>query len=1122
MGKKLQQNRLKHKFTRTSTKEGGTMKIFGDELNPCIPYKTFLLSINDTAEWIVKEMLCKYGLKYEDPINHCLLQIILPSYNQMDNKSIKEVILHDKECPLHVYLNHIQKNQGSIIFKIIRSPVEYIEVRKRLYAQELALKISQIPTIEDRTINDQRPMLIEVNYDGTDLLTPRICKLHSNTTYVGRDTRAATNKQYLFIDGSTIDRDHCIIENQNGLVRLIPRGEVSLNGKVVSIPFTLQHGALICFGRNILFRYVDPRIAQKIKRIRIENPVKSSVYSSAPVLSAKTNIQQKKTSPVNATDPGAKIDVLPGLLDVPTETEIRFLRAVFADYPLTDIHFRLFPAYTLYMTLRYRLSPYGNTNISFIQKQKDVRSFLYRIEDMFNKKIEECQHHGDYLAYWLANISEFIYFLKEDRDLTKLSSDIQIHLISFTQRLFYYFINLLQNVFDKYLIALINIHSENNLNEPHPPTLDDLLRLLSSILNLLHKCRVNPSLTVQIYSQIFLYINTWLFNRMIGYSDLKLCSSIWGERLSLRLKSIISWAQKQGLEFPSECHLLKVNQLCSLLKSSKRNADDAQQLLTNTSWKMNSIQVKHILKNYILDKNESPIANDFSETLITAAHKYVDENLHRKGLIVQLAEEIDVDVPIILPEDGYTFETLHGIPQQLFQFIESINRSTLCRLLINPHTRGMWTEFMSLSKKEDRDHDRIEKIVLNKRENSFGISIVSATSNSQQYQGIYIKAIVPNGAAEKDGRLQAGDQILRVDRINFIDMTQEKAVEILKQCGDSITLQILKDAANRHGLSTILDPPTEIQQEFTRFPSPLSSSVISNQPAPSTNSLQTLNIYESLLPVQQPLPVQPSTSYTTEPYQSTSGLAYSKQCNNHQRNTESGNFIRSTNRTQSFMTRSTSATRPVIRREDIPPDQNENYRVKSVIAPNMLSKPMVRSSAFTRQANLIHGTDVVNHLSSPMKKQQEPIKLINTYRTNLKDIRRKRIDDLLTKIHRTENEEKELNDLQLDDEFDHRVGEFYSQTNNRQTSTSLANDLDDELRRRLKQFEKDREAERADINRLLAKREAHLHKDQIVSNIQEYDSPPDSNLNDFKTRRMCEEDRRIEQTSLPKYLLRFQ
>lgn len=108
---------------------GGTMKVFGDALNPSIPYKTFLLSIKDTAEWVVKEMLEKYGLKHEDPQNYCLLQvrdskelfafilfffskIVIPPRDQMDNKTIKEVILHDKECPLSICLDHAQKNEG--------------------------------------------------------------------------------------------------------------------------------------------------------------------------------------------------------------------------------------------------------------------------------------------------------------------------------------------------------------------------------------------------------------------------------------------------------------------------------------------------------------------------------------------------------------------------------------------------------------------------------------------------------------------------------------------------------------------------------------------------------------------------------------------------------------------------------------------------------------------------------------------------------------------------------------------------------------------------------------------------------------------------------------------------
>jgi afadin len=132
-------------------------------------------------------------------------------------------------------------------------------------------------------------------------------------------------------------------------------------------------------------------------------------------------------------------------------------------------------------------------------------------------------------------------------------------------------------------------------------------------MDLLRKCRVNAALTIQIFSQIFLYINTWLFNRIVCCPELNLCSYFWGEKLSFRLKSICHWAEKQGLELPSECYLTKVNQLCLLLQSPKRDMYDVQQLISNNTFTINSIQITQILNNYILSRNEPEISNSFSQ-----------------------------------------------------------------------------------------------------------------------------------------------------------------------------------------------------------------------------------------------------------------------------------------------------------------------------------------------------------------------------------------------------------------------------------------------------------------------------------------------------------------------------
>ncbi len=48
------------------------------------------------------------------------------------------------------------------MFKVVKCPSEYIEIRKRLRAQETALDTIQAPSIQDRTINDHLSMFVEV------------------------------------------------------------------------------------------------------------------------------------------------------------------------------------------------------------------------------------------------------------------------------------------------------------------------------------------------------------------------------------------------------------------------------------------------------------------------------------------------------------------------------------------------------------------------------------------------------------------------------------------------------------------------------------------------------------------------------------------------------------------------------------------------------------------------------------------------------------------------------------------------------------------------------------------------------------------------------------------------
>jgi afadin len=88
-----------------------------------------------------------------------------------------------------------------------------------------------------------------------------------------------------------------------------------------------------------------------------------------------------------------------------------------------------------------------------------------------------------------------------------------------------------------------------------------VLNVLTTAMALLRRCRVNAALTIQLFSQLFHFINIWLFNRVVLEPRLQLCRREWGSKLRKVLAHIQTWAEKQGLELAADCHLAKVIQV---------------------------------------------------------------------------------------------------------------------------------------------------------------------------------------------------------------------------------------------------------------------------------------------------------------------------------------------------------------------------------------------------------------------------------------------------------------------------------------------------------------------------------------------------------------------------------
>ncbi|XP_029377664.1 tyrosine-protein phosphatase non-receptor type 13 [Echeneis naucrates] len=84
-------------------------------------------------------------------------------------------------------------------------------------------------------------------------------------------------------------------------------------------------------------------------------------------------------------------------------------------------------------------------------------------------------------------------------------------------------------------------------------------------------------------------------------------------------------------------------------------------------------------------------------------------------------------------------------------------------------------------------------VELKKTSGSLGISVAGGINTNVRYGGIYIKSLVPGGAAEQDGHVQIGDRLLEVDGSNLRGVTHQQAVECLKRTGEVVSLLLERE-----------------------------------------------------------------------------------------------------------------------------------------------------------------------------------------------------------------------------------------------------------------------------------------------------------------------------------------
>uniref|UniRef100_A0A2K6SPF8 Afadin, adherens junction formation factor n=1 Tax=Saimiri boliviensis boliviensis TaxID=39432 RepID=A0A2K6SPF8_SAIBB len=706
---------------------------------------------------------------------------------------------------------------------------------------------------------------------------PKLYRLQLSVTEVGTE-KLDDNSIQLF--GPGIQPHHCDLTNMDGVVTVTPRSidaETYVEGQRISETTMLQSGMKVQFGASHVFKFVDPSQDHALAKrsvdggLMVKGPrhktgiVQETTFdlggdihsgTALPTSKSTTRLDSDRVSSATSTaergmvKPMIRVEqqpdyrrqesrtqeasgpelILPASIEFRESSEDSFLSAIINYTNSSTVHFKLSPTYVLYMACRYVLSNQYRPDISPTERTHKVIAVVNKMVSMMEGVIQEVdqvdqkqKNIAGALAFWMANASELLNFIKQDRDLSRITLDAQDVLAHLVQMAFKYLVHCLQSELNNYMPAFLDDPEENSLQRPK---IDDVLHTLTGAMSLLRRCRVNAALTIQLFSQLFHFINMWLFNRLVTDPDSGLCSHYWGAIIRQQLGHIEAWAEKQGLELAADCHLSRIVQATTLLTMDKYAPDDIPNI-NSTCFKLNSLQLQALLQNYHCAPDEPFIPTDLIENVVAVAENTADELARSDGREVRLEEDPDLQLPFLLPEDGYSCDVVRNIPNGLQEFLDPLCQRGFCRLI--PHTRspGTWTIYFEGADYEShllrentelaqplRKEPEIITVTL-KKQNGMGLSIVAAKGAGQDKLGIYVKSVVKGGAADVDGRLAAGDQLLSVDGRSLVGLSQERAAELMTRTSSVVTLEVAKQGAIYHGLATLLNQPSPMMQRIS-------------------------------------------------------------------------------------------------------------------------------------------------------------------------------------------------------------------------------------------------------------------------------------------------------------------
>uniref|UniRef100_UPI00358FF7A0 afadin-like isoform X1 n=2 Tax=Myxine glutinosa TaxID=7769 RepID=UPI00358FF7A0 len=824
------QNTSSNGHEDTESSETGVMMSFETSCLGSSPRKcSLLLSPVESAHSVVTRLLHHRGVR-DEPRSYCLAQVVKPC----GPGEAWESELDEGEFPFKI-LQSWSDNNGRLMFQL-RRKLSTFSLRERrgsrdslapsttstAVADTISLGPSENETLPesppgsntdkeaDEAFGDveggeqSMPFLLDLKPAES---SPGLFFLQYDELIIGSERCKSGQEIRIVVTGPGIHPRHCHISKDTGHVTVTPCGpetEVRVEGQNIEGPTPLKPGAILQLGDakflKLAYEGQVPEVqavnpAAVTSNIKKESEQQPNQNSSSPLCSSprtKTTHSSERHLPLYIKINGngmAEDAFLDGLLPQ--------MDAIPHGFPLT-------PAYTVYSACRFLLSEsYMGGKASCDQ----AALLAKKASDLLERRVEESPHLL-VSVYLMANASELLFFLQKDKDLQETTIVAQESLACSTQTAFCVLVDGLQEALQQELPALLQ--DSDTAEEPRKH-IGHVLTLFSDLAEALQQTCVNLALLVQIFSRLFALLGVFLFNVVMRDTELGLRSRYWGCKLGERLVSLVAWAEQRGLERIAECHLGHLLQAIHLLTMSKAGPQDVQGII-NTCFRLNSVQLRVLLDSYQYAPSEPLIPQVLTEQLVALAEESTDREGEQPP---QLEESMEFHLPYVLPEDGYSSECLHGVPKGFSEALNVFGLTDKCQLLLQPPYRN-WMVFFNCGENypveakdlaEEQEQPaplQVVNIQLQKKQ-GLGFSIIAAKGRGDVPFGVYVKSLVEGGAAQLDGHLSQGDQILSIDETPVVGLSEKSVLHLLSCTGSVVDLQVAKGAAARHGLAGSLN-----------------------------------------------------------------------------------------------------------------------------------------------------------------------------------------------------------------------------------------------------------------------------------------------------------------------------